>query len=224
MSSANSKSKPHQPRKRRVNCYAVRGFDDDGSIENIGILLKEVLQQMSPGQAKSLFDAYRGGRSIVLSMAQRDPSGSKVTDYRCAVRDTPLSAQFFHVTAPDAVDSILADGIRANSLGQIFVIADERFADIVAANQLFLRSFAIFEIDPKGITGTVGADDVAEITASRHRMIEHQQVIAPEFLTLVTRERETSDERVAAIYLPVYRAAGIEVDQDGRPKMVITSN
>ncbi|MGB2664197.1 MAG: hypothetical protein WAK48_09350 [Candidatus Acidiferrum sp.] len=96
----------------------------------------------------------------------------------------------FYVTSPDAVDSILAEGLRANPEGRIFAITDTFFADRVAKTQLSLCAYAIFAIDTKGITGKIEADNVGELASRWHRFIL-QDVIRPEFLTLIAREVKT---------------------------------
>lgn len=102
-----------------------------------------------------------------------------------------LKRNLYHVTSPDAVDSILAQGLRANAAGRIFTITDTYFADRIAKTQLFLPVYAVFEIDPKGITGKVEADNVGELTSPWHRIIL-QHSVRPEFLTLLVREFKTS--------------------------------
>jgi hypothetical protein len=187
----------------------LKGDGDANDIGVLGLLFKEVLQQVSPGQAKSLVEAYRDGRSITASMAEHHLGSGYKTAFECSVSDARLTGQFFHVTAPDAVDSILAHGLRANEYGHIFTITDEGVADIVAGGQLFLATFALFEIDPKGITGATEPDNVGELICRRHRIIV-QELIAPEFLTLVTRERETSKARIDAFYRAAYKAMGFK--------------
>ncbi|MCE7974402.1 MAG: hypothetical protein DYG92_08810 [Leptolyngbya sp. PLA1] len=90
----------------------------------------------------------------------------------------------FHVTDPANVESILRDGLRADEDGCIFALTDERLANSIARDQVFLTTYALFRIDRKGITGRVEADEVAELAARWHRVIL-QPVIAPQFLRLV---------------------------------------
>jgi hypothetical protein len=102
--------------------------------------------------------------------------------------DSPF-AKLFHVTAPAAVDSILAHGLRANEDGQIFAITDRLVADDVAKNQVFLREYALIVIDARGITGSVELDDVGEFTKHWQRIIT-QPLIPPQFLRLHCRRRQ----------------------------------
>jgi hypothetical protein len=102
-----------------------------------------------------------------------------------------LNTKLFHVTACEAVDSILAHGLRANDYGQIFAIDSELVAEDVARGQLFLSSYALFWINARGISGAIEADNVAELVAGHHRIIV-QQLIPPEFLILLARKRNIS--------------------------------
>jgi hypothetical protein len=96
----------------------------------------------------------------------------------------------YYVTAPDAVDSILAEGLRGNPEGRIFTITDTFFADRVAKTQLALGTYAIFAIDTKGVTGKIVSHNVGELASQSHRVIL-QDVMRPEFLTLLAREIKT---------------------------------
>lgn len=88
---------------------------------------------------------------------------------------------YYHVTDPDSVPAILAEGLKSEE-GTIFVLVRDDFAPTVARDQIFLPLYALFEIDPAGVTGEVGPDDVAEFIAPAHRII-HQATIRPEYLT-----------------------------------------
>jgi hypothetical protein len=90
----------------------------------------------------------------------------------------------FHVTNPANVESILREGLRAGEDGRIFTLSDERLADKIAREQVFLRTYALLRIDGKGITGRVEVDEVAELSARWHRVII-QPLIAPKFIRLV---------------------------------------
>lgn len=91
----------------------------------------------------------------------------------------------FHVSPPGNVESILRDGLRADSNGRIFAISDQRLANSIARDQLFMPTYALLRIDSTGLRGSsILNDEVAELTAHWHRVI-YQDSIAPEFITLV---------------------------------------
>src|ERR1700733_8068520 len=127
--------------------------------------------------------ARRRADDIAKLKAAGEPVGLKSVS-------TPAipSTKLFHVTDCEAVESILAHGLRGNEDGKIFAIDSEFVAEDVAKGQLLLSTYALFEIDKKGISGAIEADDVAELVACHHRVIV-QQLIRPEFLILLARER-----------------------------------
>jgi hypothetical protein len=97
--------------------------------------------------------------------------------------------KLFHITTCEAVESILAHGLRANEDGQIFAIVDESVADDVARAQIGLSTYALFRIDGKGVSGAIEGDSVAELVAHLQRIIV-QPLIRPEFLTLLDANKK----------------------------------
>lgn len=79
----------------------------------------------------------------------------------------------YHITPKENVDSILKNGLIANEQNNVFLFEDylvkwhngkEVYVDeIIAANQLFLKEFALFFINADGLE--LIKDDVAELTA-----------------------------------------------------------
>jgi hypothetical protein len=96
----------------------------------------------------------------------------------------------FHLTHLDNVKAILADGIKANEDGEIFVFTDTIVADTIARDQVFLKEYAIFRIYRKGISFELLPDEVAEFSAPFQRIIKMSR-IPPRCLALVS-ERETT--------------------------------
>jgi hypothetical protein len=61
----------------------------------------------------------------------------------------------FHLSRVVNLESILCDGLRANEGGDIFAFTDMVVANTIALNQVFAERYAVFAIDPKGVTGKV---------------------------------------------------------------------
>ena len=116
--------------------------------------------------------------------------------------ETAISGRelLYHITSVDNVKSILEHGLigtrRPSYRGQnlvnasIFALIDDNDAlcDCVAINQIWplqnIATYAVIEIDPAGVTGVVCYDDIAELSAPYHQIIEQEQ-ITPEHLRLV---------------------------------------
>lgn len=90
---------------------------------------------------------------------------------------------FFHLTPPENVKPILETGLRGNEDGEIYVFTDMLVANVIAKEQVFTRRYAVFAIDPAGITGKVMPETAAEFSAGHQRIIV-QDRIAPEYLKL----------------------------------------
>ena len=100
----------------------------------------------------------------------------------------------YHVTAPENVESILRDGLRAGEDGAVYAIKDPDLAAEIALNQSFVDPYALIRIEPKGITGAAGPDLVAELLAFNSVRIE-QSHVEPRFLSLVRVGPVTDFER-----------------------------
>ncbi len=83
---------------------------------------------------------------------------------------------YYHVTALKNRVKIEKSGLIANEERHIFVFTDMMVAEEIAANQCFLKEFACFMIDSRGITGKVIHDRVAEFTAHYHRIIIQNKI------------------------------------------------
>lgn len=119
--------------------------------------------------------------------------------------------QFFHLTAPSNIDSIMRFGLwgaRSPRYRETFdspsifatTSAETEITDSVAFNQIWLfgelDEYAVIEIAAEGITGDVWADDVAECAAPWQCIIE-QEVISPQHLRLLlVRRLDFSDARL----------------------------
>lgn len=86
--------------------------------------------------------------------------------------------KYYHITKNDlaTIQSILKNGLRCNSEGEIFVFENKRIvlngitntvADIIAQNQVFLNEYVMFEIDKKGIISKIKNDNVGEISSGQ---------------------------------------------------------
>lgn len=90
----------------------------------------------------------------------------------------------FHLSPIENQESIEANGIRAED-GCIFLFTHPMVANPIARDQVGADRYAVWSIDPAGITGTLDRDYVAEFTASFHRVLEQQACIAPQHLKLI---------------------------------------
>lgn len=89
--------------------------------------------------------------------------------------------KYYHLSYIENRGSIVKSGLKANDDGEIFVITKKDIAPYIAANQIFTRTYDIYSIDSKGVTGEVTADNVAELTAPHQRIIK-QEVIDPKHI------------------------------------------
>jgi hypothetical protein len=100
--------------------------------------------------------------------------------------------KYYHITALNNVQSILKNGLRCNSDGQIFVFENKSIrindvnntvADIIANNQIFLDKYVMFEIDDKGFNTDLINDNVGELSSKRQWFVE-QSVIDKKYLNV----------------------------------------
>ena len=91
--------------------------------------------------------------------------------------------KYYHITNTDAktIVSILENGIRCNSDGEIFVFENKSLglnnvvntvADLIANNQIFLKEYVMFEIDAKGFNTELINDNVAEFASAQQWYIK----------------------------------------------------
>jgi len=105
-----------------------------------------------------------------------------------------MNKKYYHITDVKNKTSILKNGLRANEEGFIFLFENvstinrdtniqNTVSDMIAANQLSLEEYAMFEIDSKGINENLLKDEVAEFSA-KNQFIAKQENIAPQFINL----------------------------------------
>jgi hypothetical protein len=88
---------------------------------------------------------------------------------------------YYHITRDfESWQGIGREGLRASACdGYIYVLTTKDIAGYVAKNQLGVRdSFGLVRIDPKGVTGAVENDNVAEFTAPYQRRIRQDFIEA----------------------------------------------
>lgn len=116
---------------------------------------------------------------------------------------------YYHITKPENEKTILRTGIKCDEDGNIFLfenvavgakdgIAHVAVSDMIAANQIFLKSFVMFEIDPAGFSCDLIPDDVGEYTA-RWQWILRQDKIYPRFINKFG-QYETDFEAIKRFY------------------------
>jgi len=105
--------------------------------------------------------------------------------------------KYYHITknSKKVKDSILKNGLRCNEDGDIYLFENMAFkingvtnnvSDAIAANQLFLKQYLMFEIDSDGLTVELQPDAVGEFSASMQWFVK-QPVIAPAHIDLFGR-------------------------------------
>lgn len=104
-------------------------------------------------------------------------------------KESPLLKErtYFHITHPDNVERILKEGLLADEDGFIFAYITRIVEEDIALNQLGISPYAVFGINPMGITGKIIRDRVAEFTAPYHRIIV-QDRIPRRYLTLLDKK------------------------------------
>jgi hypothetical protein len=77
----------NKDRRVRVEIGQRGRFEDqeDRDASRLGILFKEVLQQIPGEQAKALVDAYMNGKAIVVAMGQSSGGPGSKTAFQCAI-------------------------------------------------------------------------------------------------------------------------------------------
>lgn len=101
---------------------------------------------------------------------------------------------YYHIVpfSKASITSILTSGLLGNESGEIFLFENwgitwqgvtNSIADCIAANQIFVPRYAMFEINSAGILNELLPDNVAEIT-SKWQWIAKQEKIAPEHIQL----------------------------------------
>ncbi len=107
--------------------------------------------------------------------------------------------KLYHITDCASAEAILREGLKGTKsprnydrefeTNMIFAVVepDDNLIKNVAIGQIWclqdVEACAVIEIDPEGITGNLYEDDVTELTASAHVVIE-QDVIEPKYLRL----------------------------------------
>ena len=92
--------------------------------------------------------------------------------------------ELFHVTEVEHVSGIQERGLQPDEHGRIYLITKRCVANDVARDQLHLSRYAIFQVQPDGITRPLRNDVIGAPVAEYHR-VARQQRIAPEFLSLL---------------------------------------
>lgn len=86
--------------------------------------------------------------------------------------------KLYHLTDPKNRAAIEAVGLTANEDGEIFTFTDMLVANTIARDQVFLERYIVFQIDAKSFRRKIGRDDVAEFSASLHRIVKAPNIPA----------------------------------------------
>lgn len=103
----------------------------------------------------------------------------------------------YHITAKNFENarSILKNGLKCNEEGQIFLFENKSIivngssvencvSDCIAAGQLGVKSYSMFEIDSKGLYSDLIPDEVGEFTAKLQWYIL-QEKIEPKYISIL---------------------------------------
>jgi L-rhamnose mutarotase len=88
--------------------------------------------------------------------------------------------KYYHITPIKNKVSIIANGLRSNE-NQIFLYTELVITKFIAANQLGISEYSIFEISKKGVSGNIRKDNVADFGSVFQYIIEQDQ-IEPKYL------------------------------------------
>ena len=96
-----------------------------------------------------------------------------------------METKYYHITENlEAYQSIKATGLNADEEGYIYLLTNKNIAGYVAKNQLGYRgSFALLQINSKGIDEKPEMDNVGEYTAQYQRRIK-QSLIETKYIKL----------------------------------------
>lgn len=117
-----------------------------------------------------------------------------------------MKKYYYHITDVENIESIMANGLRANEDGDIFLFENKSvgyhgisynsrgklaigkvrrtIADNIAINQLgLMEKYAMFEISSEGISGSLINDNVAE-ASSKWQWIAHQPTILAKYISI----------------------------------------
>lgn len=80
--------------------------------------------------------------------------------------DEEIMDNFFHITNPVNIPSIVRNGIKQNFQGEVFIFNKKKVAPIISKLQLGLENYAIFEIDKTYLSKELlFKDNVGELTS-----------------------------------------------------------
>jgi hypothetical protein len=101
--------------------------------------------------------------------------------------------KYYHITHKKNKESILTNGLKCNSEGQIFFFENKSIsgfgvvntiADMIARNQVFLDNYSMFEIDSEAFETNLINDNVGELSSKQQWYI-YQDIIDPTFINLL---------------------------------------
>lgn len=92
--------------------------------------------------------------------------------------------KYYHISPTEFKESIIANGLKANDDGDIFVFNLLEQANWIAINQVFIQTYTLFEINSSGFIAEPIQDNVAESGANTQFIIK-QAVIAPEYVNYI---------------------------------------
>jgi len=100
--------------------------------------------------------------------------------------ESEMNVKYYHISRIENKESIINDGLNANE-GHIFMCTNLQQLSFIAANQIFINEYSIFEIDINGIISEILPDNVAE-SGSETQFYIQQDNIAPEYISHVDDE------------------------------------
>ena len=101
-----------------------------------------------------------------------------------------MNKLYYHLTSFTNFLLIQEQGIKAGEDGYIYVLDTKDWNGYLALNQLFLTDYAVFSINPKGITDELEPDNVAEFSA-KHQFRIKQPLIEKRYIKFLNMYRIT---------------------------------
>ncbi len=124
-----------------------------------------------------------------------------------------LKSYYYHIARDfDSWLKIGREGLKASTDGYIYLLTTKDVALYVAVNQLcILDDYGLVKIDPKGITGVVEDDNVAEITACYQKRVK-QALIESKYIKRINMYHILDPGKVSLSYL-------LQGNLDGKKKL-----
>jgi hypothetical protein len=118
---------------------------------------------------------------------------------------------FYHISPTKNKESILTNGLKSND-GYIFFFTNISQQIHIAANQLRICEYSVFQILPEGFTVPLENDNVAEM-GSEHQVYIRQDLIKPQFVKHLNDVNDNMYDIIEASAYPMFKGMGWSDEQ-----------